>query len=869
MSFKLENMNQSDISSSSSAKESLKDFKKRYSFKNNGKKRLSKLENNSKFKRNSILGNSMNASKILNIITNIEVSIDDETNRIDKKSNEKEKENNFSNKNSLKLFLKSLTRLNKNSNTPDLVMLINKADKIKNFKQNYSNNDSPSSNKVKKKEKYNSLTSNQNENKKGIKIKSKLKELLHLNNTKSTPFLKKLVFNSISKVETAQIIYKGESIYEQLINEFQVSGKFIQEEDKIFENKFSPKRKNADKYLLSKRRHGVVVNTNEIISKIKNDLIQRKMNKKRDSLRIMTLLKLIPDFKNYYYSNCLTDEALLKSVEYIIYMYVKPGEYIIRQGDTIDGFYCILLGEVDETVNTYKTENNNIVSSEIALNMINSSPDMQIDLKIQTKQPNTKNDFIKKILKKFLNTSSVQGFLKLESKIMTYSQGKTFGDLGNLEQISSNSNFVSKTECHILKISRFLFETLFKKCVLKEEMKRKEFLILTIPDLKEVNSKVFNWFYKTINFRNYKKEELIINQTSSKPKYIYLIMSGECLRITNKGKINQEMTIISKGGIFGFNSLTNVNNDKKDIEKYEATVISKTNSKVMEIPVESLLYNNLNDTYKYLLRLKERNEEIKGNKQNTSNKFRLKLNHLRLSYCNNDLDKLIMKDNIEYLDSMIDIEFGNIKNKNNTDRYSFGKFNEFKYNIYTNINNKPSDKNINTTNTLNTFDTIKNEMTHISNFNTRNTLDSIVNYKYKNHPKLTKSSNILNIKNNYKGKNKSKEMDISSRTNNYKTNKNGKSNILPLSKESDLIKSVNIDKSFRFNEYEINKTNNPHLKKINLRKNDIFPFFTKRFIRENFISTSKRHIRSIFSNQPSDVKYNTGNYNIKIVSTSL
>ena len=275
--------------------------------------------------------------------------------------------------------------------------------------------------------------------------------------SRTTSLMKKLLFKAITEVETQHIKNKNESVLEQLIKELRYGAKFLQIDDRILSNKFSVQKCRNSNIIMSKRRKAILLESFKELEKMKDNLINfnsspNKYNKKRDGFKIMNLLKLIPDFHKYMELNSISEEALIKASDYLIYMYVKPNVYLLNEGDNPDGFYCILSGNIDITK---KSENIKKIDEKMREEEMNNN--LQPEFII----PKKKGPVVK-CFKNFFTHSTIQRFLNLEEKIVSLGPGNCFGDWGLIDNKKRLANAISTTECHIVKISKIVFDMYFK-----------------------------------------------------------------------------------------------------------------------------------------------------------------------------------------------------------------------------------------------------------------------------------------------------------------------------------------------------------------------------------------------------------------------
>lgn len=254
--------------------------------------------------------------------------------------------------------------------------------------------------------------------------------------------MKKMIFQSISVVNTKSIKSKNETVLEQLIEELKIGDKHLQKDVTL-------RRKNVG-----------LEDINFLTSKQsflrRRQKIETKEENKRDCIKIMNLLKMIPDFKKFMLLNSITDESIIRASDYIIYVHIKSGHYLFNEGDEPDGFYIILAGTIDIT-----KRSNNLTKINLKLIDMVSNP-TEANLKPEYVIPRNKKLTYLNSFRNFFTTASVQRFLQLEEKLLTLGPGSCFGDWGLIDGEKRQANAVSSSECHLVKISKAIYELHFK-----------------------------------------------------------------------------------------------------------------------------------------------------------------------------------------------------------------------------------------------------------------------------------------------------------------------------------------------------------------------------------------------------------------------
>lgn len=263
---------------------------------------------------------------------------------------------------------------------------------------------------------------------------------------KTPNIMKKIIFQSISTVNNKSIMSKNQTVLEQLIDELKLGNKKLHKDT-------SQRRRNisTDEVNFLQTRQSVIK------KKYKSDL---KDENKRDCIKIMNLLKMIPEFRKFTSLNCITDEAIIKASDYLVYIQTKVGNYLFNEGDEPDGFYIILSGTVDIT-----KRSDNI--TKINMKYRDSGHTIeQVVAKPEFLKPRKQKLSFFHSFRNFYTTASVQRFLQLEEKLLTLGPGSCFGDWGLIDGEKRQANAVSSSECHLVKINKSIFELNFKVLIL-------------------------------------------------------------------------------------------------------------------------------------------------------------------------------------------------------------------------------------------------------------------------------------------------------------------------------------------------------------------------------------------------------------------
>ena len=336
--------------------------------------------------------------------------------------------------------------------------------------------------------------------------------------------------------------------------------------------------------------------------------------------------------------------------------------------------------------------------------------------------------------------------------------------------------------------------------------------------------------------------------------HFYIIINGECLRIVNKGESNEEKTILSDGGIFGLNSLYNIETYvKSDYVNYTTHIIARNEVSLMKISKESLHNIKFNTVVNYLKQWNTRTEKIR---KDIGNKIKIKLieNKIKLSYLSKERLTLINSDKkSSHIQDIINLEVQEIERKKTITTKDI-----IKNNKYTN-----AQKDL-------TYHSNKKIIEKITNKNQKNDIVSKLHFASKS---LERSNfhlkSLTTIGNSIQNENE-KLLNLTKTFCNTLTKKSSCLNI----KQNNSVNKLNLlgqfdslDSASSNRDYNIRHTTNiekQEFKKASITQ-ELKLYFSKKFIKNNF-TLNKGSVTC--SSKTNHKIFNSGDFKIPLVSNN-
>ena len=295
-----------------------------------------------------------------------------------------------------------------------------------------------------------------------------------------------------------------------------------------------------------------------------------KEQKDKDSEKITTLLENLPGFKKFMNIMGLSRKILLKAAEKLSYMKVRPGEYIFREGNKSDNFYCILSGKIElSKVKRIERDLTSLISSH----------------------PNYKN--IADALLRRSNTKLID-IQELDIPFTTLKDGEVFGEYGLIDDKDRGANAKALIETDLLVVDYPCFKNYFKSSIERVLVERKLYVINRIPYFSNFTKEEFHKIFLKMIIKPHEKGKIIIEE-GSKAENLFLILKGGVCKLSKKFKSGQiHIITMLEGDMFGLEAASENNYnellDKKELSRpiiednlteYNYTVSSDSNDTII------------------------------------------------------------------------------------------------------------------------------------------------------------------------------------------------------------------------------------------------------------------------------------------------
>lgn len=199
------------------------------------------------------------------------------------------------------------------------------------------------------------------------------------------------------------------------------------------------------------------------------------------------------------------------------HLFIKKGNYIIKEGDYSNKFYCIISGKVS-------------IRKRISDNTIQHKPHMNTSV-----SPFVLNDINEKEL-----------FIKGE--------GYCFGDIELIYNIPHTKSLLCLEDTHLFMINEETFTKHFAKCIHKAITDRREFIINNLFPFNNVSYSVINDAVKTIIPIETTSNITIYQQDECASK-IYIIYIDQCTLFKKNGTRLYKLLTVGKGSVLGLETL--------------------------------------------------------------------------------------------------------------------------------------------------------------------------------------------------------------------------------------------------------------------------------------------------------------------------
>ena len=437
----------------------------------------------------------------------------------------------------------------------------------------------------------------------------------------------------------------------------------------------------------------------------------------------------------------------------------------------------------------------------------------------------------------------------LNNEIIILKKGDFFGEYEIINKSKTKINIITIEKTLLLYLNQEDFNNILLKSIKKEDLKKKEFIINSIPPLKNYLhfDNIYNKIVKIIEGKNitiYKQNEKAFN--------FYLIYEGNLKSLNKKDNLikNKEIIYYNKNDFCGLESIKNIEklkNKESNYNNYLSTVITNDNFNIIfKFNIKLFEHNYEKIFKKFFINISLKHSQIFNDLLKKYIKFKNKYN---LISKNEEKKNKLLSDNIQ---NYIDYSFNLLDKKYLNYKKNKKLFNK----TFCNIKEQ------------NSKEKLKNFKLNVNNIPIIKIKKNIINNK------INKKANfdILNNLNNYYILNKNesfKEKFLTSRTSKLNSNKNENNNNIKKNNKSLFhIKKRNCfnllhNNSFNKSDLNIFKTRNikeNSFIKINKTKNNILNnFYNYDNTNNNTLNVSKKKIKKNFY-------FNSGKINLPLVS---
>lgn len=264
------------------------------------------------------------------------------------------------------------------------------------------------------------------------------------------------------------------------------------------------------------------------------------------------LLEKLPGFKRFMCIMGIQRKTLFQAADKLCWQNLKPEEYVFKEHDISDNFYCILTGKIELS----KTK---FIDKDLEnLNQSQPKPSMA--------------QFTRKLTVK-ANTNKL---VKYEEPFTTLKEGEIFGEYGLIDNKNRQANAKAITEANLLVVNKSCFKQYFKSSIEKVLIERKLFLLAHFPLFSSFNKDEFQNLFLKMVIRPYNKGKAIVSE-GSKADRIYMILKGGTCKLKKFYKSEEiHLLTLMEGDIFGLESSSKKNyneimdNKKTKIENPKA-----------------------------------------------------------------------------------------------------------------------------------------------------------------------------------------------------------------------------------------------------------------------------------------------------------
>lgn len=272
---------------------------------------------------------------------------------------------------------------------------------------------------------------------------------------------------------------------------------------------------------------------------IQEKLIKELSKEEKDQDKITALLENMPGFKKFMVTMGIQRRTVNQAAIHLGLRLVPSGEFIFRQNDSSDYFYCIILGKVE--LSKIKT--------------------IEAPINTQEPQPHLSTFSFGTYLRKNASVKKDKQIIEFDDPFTTLNEGQVFGEYGLIDKDNNLRKASAKAiiETYLLTVDINCFKNYFKASVEKVFFDRKIFLLNHFPCFSDFSKEEFDKLYYKVVITPYRNSQTIINEGDVADKIFIILKGGTCKLTKNFKGETIHILNMQAGDIFGLDSVCNKN----------------------------------------------------------------------------------------------------------------------------------------------------------------------------------------------------------------------------------------------------------------------------------------------------------------------
>lgn len=275
---------------------------------------------------------------------------------------------------------------------------------------------------------------------------------------------------------------------------------------------------------------------------IQEKLIKELSKSEKEPDKITALLDNMVGFKKFMTTMGIQRKTISQAAAHLGLKYFHTDEFIFRQNDFSDFFYCIIQGKVElSKIKTIEIPNH-------LKDIFNPPSSFQNNAHLR-RGGQIKKD---KLIQEF------------DDPFTTLNEGQVFGEYGLIDKENSTRKASAKAliDTYLLTVDIACFKTYFKASIEKVFFDRKIFLLNHFPCFSSFSKEEFDRLYYKIIIMPFRNGQFIINEGDPADKIFIVLKGGSCkLSKLYKGE-NIHILSMQAGDIFGLESVCQRNVDE-------------------------------------------------------------------------------------------------------------------------------------------------------------------------------------------------------------------------------------------------------------------------------------------------------------------